>query len=166
MLSRALKATAISAVTAALSIGGAMTPVAARGAHHHLAVRPYDHKLLDHSNNARQSVRRPKYTMNHKLWVVAHGWAKHLARTGSLAHNPNITAQITKRCPEWTAIGENVGVVYGKSVDSLFHAYMKSPEHRANILDRRYHQIGIATVKVLRNGSTQEWDVMDFANHC
>jgi uncharacterized protein YkwD len=166
VLSRALKVTAIGAATAALSIVGAMTPVAARGARHHIAVRPYDHKLLDHSNNARQSVPTHDYTMNHKLWLVAHAWAKHLARSGTLAHNPDLTAQITKRCPEWTAIGENVGVVYGEGVDPLFRAYMNSPEHRANILDRRYRQIGIATVKVVRNGSTQEWDVMDFGNHC
>src|SRR5204862_1717148 len=39
--------------------------------------------------------------------------------------------------------GENVGV--GPNVDSLEDAFMNSPEHRANILDSDYTEIGIGT---------------------
>jgi uncharacterized protein YkwD len=43
---------------------------------------------------------------------------------------------------------------------------MHSPEHRANILDKNYRQVGIATVKRVVDGQTTQWDVMDFGNHC
>jgi uncharacterized protein YkwD len=43
---------------------------------------------------------------------------------------------------------------------------MHSPPHRANILDKHYTVLGIATVSVTRNGVTTQWNVMDFANHC
>jgi uncharacterized protein YkwD len=104
--------------------------------------------------------------MSRKLWTVAHGWAEHMARTGQLAHNPQLESEITTKCPDWTNIGENVGVVYDASGKQLFQAYMHSPVHRANILDDRYRQVGIATVRVVRHGRVEEWDVMDFGNHC
>jgi uncharacterized protein YkwD len=169
MLTRRLRGVIVAAAATA-SLGAVVLPASAAGtAGHHkpsVAVRSYDAKLLAHSNSARAQAHAAGYTMNHKLWKVAHAWAIHLAKTGVLAHNPNLTGQISKRCPAWTAIGENVGVVYGDSVDQLFQAYMNSPEHRANILDKHYRQVGIATVKVVRDGEVEQWDVMDFGNHC
>jgi uncharacterized protein YkwD len=167
MLTRRLRATAIAAVAAA-SLAVAATPVgasAAPGAHPD-QVRHYDQTLLAHSNSARAAANRRDYAMNPRLWRVAHAWAKHLAATGVLEHNPNLVPELGKACPKWTAIGENVGVVYDESLDQLFQAYMHSPPHRANILDKRYSEVGFATVKVTRNGQVQQWDVMDFANHC
>jgi uncharacterized protein YkwD len=167
MLTRRLRHAAIAAVAAA-SLGAAVVPDAAASTRpaHTAKVRSYDAHLLAHSNSARLSNHTHDYRMRHKLWKIAHRWAKHLAATGVLAHNPNLAKQITRVCPNWTAIGENVGVVYGTSVDTLFQAYMHSPEHRANILNRHYRQVGIATVKVTVNGQVQQWDVMDFGNHC
>jgi uncharacterized protein YkwD len=168
---------AVIAVAAAASLGAAVVPAGASASHHasghhasgrHAAarVRSYDNHLLSHSNHARTSNHRHDYKMNPKLWKIAHRWAKHLAATGTLAHNPRLASQITKSCPSWTAIGENVGVVYGGGANQLFQAYMHSPEHRANILDPHYTKVGIATVKVTVNGQLQQWDVMDFGNHC
>jgi uncharacterized protein YkwD len=168
MLTRRIRVLVIAAASAATILGLA-TPAgvaATASSHHHSQVRSYDAHLLAHSNSARTSDNTHSYKMNHKLWNVAHKWAEHLAHTGVLEHNPALEHQISNRCPRWTAIGENVGVVYGNSVRELFRAYMQSPEHRANILDRSYHQVGIATVKVTRHGQVQEWDVMDFGNHC
>lgn len=167
MFARRLQVAVVVAAAAAVSVGTAVLPASASGHHHRsVAVRSYDTKMLAHSNAARAQAHTAGYAMNHKLWKVAHAWAAHLAKTGVLAHNPNLTSQVTKRCPAWTAIGENVGVVYGDSVDQLFQAYMSSPEHRANILDKHYREVGIATVKVIRNGQVEQWDVMDFGNHC
>jgi uncharacterized protein YkwD len=169
MLTRHLRVLLIAAASVATILGLA-TPAGvaatASNQHHSGEVRSYDAHLLAHSNSARTADHTHSYTMNRRLWKVAHAWAEHLAHTGVLEHNPALEHQISNRCPRWTAIGENVGVVYGKSVRELFRAYMQSPEHRANILDRRYHQVGIATVKVTRHGQVQEWDVMDFGNHC
>jgi uncharacterized protein YkwD len=166
MSTQHLRITALAAV-AALGLATAPAMSAAAAGHHppH-SVRSFDSSLLDQANLARSSVGRSHYTMNHKLWKVAHKWAEHLAATGTLAHDPKLTKNVTKACPQWTDTGENVGMVYGETADQLFQAYMADPPHRANILNKSYRQVGIATVKVERNGESQEWDVMDFANHC
>jgi uncharacterized protein YkwD len=170
-MSNARLRAAVIAAAAAASLGlaaGPMSAVAAPGhqTHHSAQVRAYDNSLLAHSNTARAANNRHAYVMSHRLWKIAHRWAKHLAKTGALAHNPHLVGQVSSACPNWTATGENVGVVYGTSATTLFQAYMHSPPHRANILDKRFQQVGIATVKVTRNGLTEQWDVMDFGTNC
>jgi uncharacterized protein YkwD len=179
MLTQCLRATVVVAATAA-AIVGASTPtgiaIASSPTHpalpqvrhaQALRVRGFDSALLGHSNRARAAHDAGRYAMNRKLWAVAHHWAEHLAHAGVLEHNPQLTKELSVQCPRWTAIGENVGVVNEAGEGDLFAAYMASPEHRANILDRRYRQVGIASVKVTTaSGQVQEWDVMDFGNHC
>jgi uncharacterized protein YkwD len=104
--------------------------------------------------------------MNHKLWTIANHWAEHMARTGKLAHNPQLEAKISRKCPHWSNIGEKVAYAVNRSNKQMFRAYMHSPEHRANILNKRFRQVGIASVKVVRHHQVQEWNVMDFGNHC
>jgi hypothetical protein len=49
--------------------------------------------------------------------------------------------------------------VYGTSgARSLFHAYMQSPGHRANILDRSARFIGVWSKK----GNGFRWNTLDF----
>jgi len=129
-------------------------------------VRPYDRSLLTDVNDARANTDHRSYAMSTKLGNVAFNWAKHLARTETLEHNPDLVRDITKVCPHWTQLGENVGDSSGDHAGSLFTAYMHSPPHRANILDSHFTVVGIETVTVVRNGQSQQWNVMDFANHC
>jgi len=126
----------------------------------------YNLSLFSHVNIARTNDSRRAYKHNHRVHRVARHWAEHLAATGYLEHNPNLVAQVTRACPNWTTLGENVGVSGGHDATQLFSAYMHSPPHRANILDKHYTVLGIATVSVTRNGVTTQWNVMDFANHC
>jgi uncharacterized protein YkwD len=126
----------------------------------------YNLSLFSHVNIARANDARHAFRHNRRVHRVAHRWAAHLAATGYLEHNPNLVAEVTRACPNWTTIGENVGVSGGHNATRLFSAYMHSPPHRANILDKHYTVLGIATVSVTRNGETTQWNVMDFANHC
>jgi hypothetical protein len=65
-----------------------------------------------------------------------------MAAQQRLYHNPGLAAQVTS----WKYVGENVG--YGPDVNTLFSAFMHSAEHRANILDHDFTQIGVGTVTV------------------
>jgi len=67
----------------------------------------------------------------------AQAWANQLARDGRIYHS-TITDGIHTR---WCSLGENVG--YGPSVAVIDNAYMHSPHHRANILDRRWNGVGV-----------------------
>lgn len=71
------------------------------------------------------------------LVSVARRHSARMAAAGSIWHNPNLGREVTG----WQVVGENVGM--GPSVPDLMDAFMNSPGHRANILDRVYRQIGV-----------------------
>jgi len=163
----AATATALAAVPMAASAAGAHSQMhQVASSRQQSANHAYNKSLFSHVNSARISDARHAYKHNRKVRHIAHRWAKHLAATGVLQHNPNLVAEVTKACPNWTSLGENVGVEGGTSANQLFTAYMNSPEHRANILDPQYTILGIATVSVTQDGQTTQWNVMDFANGC
>lgn len=91
-------------------------------------------------NAARASAGRPAYSLQSDLSAVAYRWAQHMASTGQLAHNPNLSSQVSN----WRWVGENVG--YGPDWRSIEDAFMASPAHRSNILDHDFTQIGIGVV--------------------
>jgi hypothetical protein len=61
---------------------------------------------------------------------------------GSLFHSSNLAGAIEPIHPDWQRIGENVGV--GPSSADIDAAFLKSPEHRVNILGA-YNLAGTAT---------------------
>lgn len=175
ILRRTRRGTALATVFAAAAIGApsaalatAAGPAVNHAPHHaHATVRSYDKGLLKDTNGARSSHTLKHYRMNARLWKIAHTYAEHLAATGSLVHNPNLQKQVTKTCPRWTALGENIAQGLGTNPDDVFQAYMHSPEHKANLLDKHYRQVGIATVTVTDSSGNQiQWNVIDFANNC
>ena len=67
----------------------------------------------------------------------AQAWAEYLARRGSLVHST-----LSSGLPScWRGVGENVG--YGPSVPSVQDAYMKSTDHRRNILEPSWDYVGV-----------------------
>lgn len=76
------------------------------------------------------------------LNAVAQAWSQNMASSGSLAHNPNLSGQVSGG---WRMIGENVG--YGGSELSVHNALMASAPHRANILNTGYTQVGIGIAR-------------------
>lgn len=59
----------------------------------------------------------------------AQAWADHLAAVGSLSHS-----RLTDDMPEgWRNLGENVAS--GPTIDAAYQGLLKSPGHRANLLN-------------------------------
>ena len=104
------------------------------------ATGPNTSSILSAVNSARSAAGRRPLSLRSDLSAVAYNWSQHMAATGTLAHNPSLTRQVTN----WRWVGENVG--YGPDWRSVETAFMNSPGHRANILDRDYTQIGIGVV--------------------
>lgn len=75
------------------------------------------------------------------LTAIARKHSARMAADGTIYHNSNLGKEVPGN---WWAAGENVGM--GPSVDSLHQAFMDSPGHRANIIDRDYNQIGVGVV--------------------
>ncbi len=114
--------------------------------------------LASATNTARVSAGLPALTENAQLDAVAQAWANKLAAAGVLSHNPAIRTQVTN----WTVLGENVGMA--GDVPTVQNAFMHSPEHKANILDPRYTQMGVGSATSIYPscGCPVLWVVVDF----
>jgi uncharacterized protein YkwD len=95
-------------------------------------------------NGARSAYGRPRLTVRSDLVSVARAQAARMASQNRLYHNPNLARDVHNF--RWA--GENVG--YGPSVALVHSAFMNSPGHKANILDRDYTEVGVGAV--WRNG--------------
>src|SRR5438309_11441109 len=102
---------------------------------------------------ARQSAGLRPYSVASDLTSIARQHSAAMASQQSLYHNPNLTSQVQN----WRAVGENVGE--GPTVSDIHTAFMNSPEHRANILDHDFTQVGVG-VAVDKNGII--WVTEDF----
>ena len=69
-----------------------------------------------------------------------------MAAREKISHNPRFRYQVSG----WWLLGENVGWT-NSSVEYLHRSFMKSPEHRRNILDPRFTSIGVGEA-VSRDG--------------
>lgn len=91
-------------------------------------------------NQARTSRGIPALTPRSHLVSIARAQAGRMADQSRLYHNPNLTSDVNN----WRWVGENVG--YGPTSLAVHLAFMNSPAHKANILDRDYSEIGIGAV--------------------
>lgn len=98
-------------------------------------------------NALRSSVGAPALRIDGNLSSLAQGWAARLAQQGALSHTPDLSAGVTG---DWTKLGENVGL--GPGTDAIFHAFVDSPAHYANLVDPSFTHMGIG---VVWSGDTQ-----------
>jgi uncharacterized protein YkwD len=166
-----MRRTARVVLTAALAAGTALgiaTPTALTTAASASAARVdsvrlngFEAKLVSDINHARRSAGLRALVVVPGATDVARRWSWRMASGQQLWHNPSIVSDMEKAgSAAWTALAENVG--YGGSSDpqALFQAYMNSPPHRANILDRDARYLGVGVVE--RQGIA--WNTLDFVN--
>jgi uncharacterized protein YkwD len=93
-------------------------------------------------NAKRASHGRTKLVVSAEMTSAAQRWATQMSKANNLYHNPRLASSVSN----WRYLGENVGVGY--SASSLESAFYASPEHRDNMLDKDFTQIGVAVVVV------------------
>ena len=104
-------------------------------------------------NAARESAGLRPYSVASDLTSVARAHSNAMAQRQELYHNPSLTSDVQN----WQAVGENVGE--GPTVDDIHQAFMNSPEHRDNILDHDFTQVGVG---VTVDGHGTVWVTEDF----
>ncbi|HLZ37956.1 MAG TPA: CAP domain-containing protein [Mycobacteriales bacterium] len=105
-------------------------------------------RLLAEVNAARHAARLPAYAPRPDLAAVARQHAAQMAASTSLYHD----SRVRTRVPSWSLLGDNVGE--GASPRKITRAFLASPSHRANILDRGFTEVGIGAV---RDADGQLW---------
>lgn len=102
-------------------------------------------RLFKATNESRGRFDVPKLRLNRELSVIARRHSMAMARNGELFHTANVDVYLDGVV--WHTWGENVGYTPG-DVDGLEQAFMDSPPHRGNILNREFRQVAIGTVRV------------------
>jgi len=100
-----------------------------------------ENELFNRLTKARIVHGRPALARKYDLTRVARAQAQRMASSGRLYHNPNLRTAVSN----WRWVGENVG--YAPTILTVHRAFMRSPGHRANILDRDYTQVGVGVVR-------------------
>jgi uncharacterized protein YkwD len=145
---------------ALLIVAGPMSRPAHAASYTPTTLRTFDAKLLHLINRARENRGLPRLTLTAGTTDVAHHWSCKMSVNSILSHNGSLGNQLeTHGSYYWTTYAENVGyVAAGSGPRSLFRAYMNSPGHRANILDRDARFVGIWT----KGGNGFKWNTIDF----
>ena len=87
----------------------------------------------------------PSLQLNRELSVIARRHSLAMSRAGTLFHT--IERRRLSARDNWHAWGENVGYT-PQDVASLQQAFMDSPPHRENILNRAFTHVAIGSVRV------------------
>lgn len=132
-------------ILAAASVAAAGTPAgrAARG------------RMLHLVNASRHAEGVPPLHLNHRLCASAWRHSRRMVRRGSLSNTANMRRVVRRFGAH--AWGENVGMTTA-FLPAIERAFMASPEHRVNILSRRFHHVGIGVITV----HGRRWVTVDF----
>ena len=81
-------------------------------------------------------------------WTMSRLARRHsiaMANKGQIFHTSNPSSFYLKGV-RWSTWGENVGVTPG-TIGGIENAFMKSPDHRANILNGRFRRVAVGTYR-------------------
>ena len=99
-------------------------------------------QLMNLHNHERTTRGIPALRYSSSLSVAAYRHSQLMQSRGRIFHSSD--AQLLNLLGTLHEIGENVGV--GPTIVGLHQAFMLSPLHRANILDRAYRYVGVGVV--------------------
>jgi uncharacterized protein YkwD len=121
---------------------------------------------IDRTNSQRQDNGLPALAENEKLDAAAMIKAQDMFQKQYFAHEspsgagPSDLAEDVNY--DYLAIGENLALGNFKDDEALVQAWMDSPGHRANILNKKYKEIGVAVLKGAYEGETTWIAVQEF----
>lgn len=98
------------------------------------------------TNESRMNHQVRRLDLHEQLSELARKHSLAMARRGTLFHTSDPSSYYLKGM-NWRTWGENVGMT-GGSIEGLQRAFMASPTHRANVLDRDFRRVAIGTVRV------------------
>jgi len=98
--------------------------------------------MASYINAARTNHSRAALRFSDGLSSLARRHSQTMASQDRLYHNPYLAQWMANW--SWRILGENVGV--GPTVYGLHVAFMNSPPHKANIMDRRFRNVGVGIV--------------------
>lgn len=133
----------VAAVVLAFSVGVVSPVTTASAGRNCYNFKNSEKDFAQKINNARGAIGAGRLQLDRELSKVARRHAWEMDHKNSLYHTPS--SKLRWRVTRWNRLGENVGA--GQSVTSLHQAFMNSPSHRSNVLDRGYEHVGVGVHK-------------------
>ena len=105
-----------------------------------------EERTLKLHNQARKNRGIRRLCVHPKLTQAARAHSADMIRKDYLGHG-NVGRRLKRYGYNWRVYGENIGGGSGRygRPGNVFKRWMKSSGHRANILDRRFREVGIGT---------------------
>jgi uncharacterized protein YkwD len=111
-------------------------------------------RMLQRLNSVRRAHGEHPLRLCKKVSRDARRHSREMADRGYLFHTKNVPGLLDGR--PWSAWGENVAKA--RSVGSTVRAWMRSSEHRVNILNAQFRRVGVG---IFSKGKTL-WSTTDF----
>lgn len=96
------------------------------------------------TNELRRQRKRVDLIVSSRVRAVAERHSRKMAARGTIFHNdgqpPDDSRSIGDELEPYRWVGENVGM--GPGCGPIFDAFLGSPEHKANLIDRDYEFVG------------------------
>jgi uncharacterized protein YkwD len=102
-------------------------------------------RVYQATNNSRLNNEVRKVGIHYTISKLARKHSIAMANKGYIFHTTNPSSFYLKGV-RWSTWGENVGVT-GGTVGGLQEAFMNSPAHRSNILNRAFHRVAVGTYR-------------------
>ncbi len=110
-----------------------------------VTLKPALQNVLKRVNKVRRNHgRKPLRVTSCLTKKVAQPWARHMANTGRFEHRD--LGEVFNICPSLTMVGENIAAGQ-PTARAVMKAWMGSPGHRRNILNKRYRKIGLGLAR-------------------
>ncbi len=114
-------------------------------------------RMVQLTNQARKEAGLPALSINSKLGQAAALKGQDMLSSGYFAHiSPSGVTPwfwMKKTAYEYTVAGENLAIDFGEAED-VVSAWLQSPSHKANLLNKEYTETGIAVVSGEFQGGT------------
>jgi uncharacterized protein YkwD len=106
--------------------------------------------ILDATNKEREKEDLPALKPNKVLCEVARAHSANMAKQGEMKHEldgKNPADRVKAAGYIYAHMAENIAVSDGEKPEGILKAWMDSKEHKENILNKKYTEIGIGLAK-------------------
>jgi uncharacterized protein YkwD len=115
-----------------------------------LEISKVEKELIELTNKERAKEKLPALEPNPLLFKAARGHSAEMAKKGELEHTldgKNVSDRADALGYKFADIGENIAATDNETAADIMKLWMGSEGHRANILNKRFVDIGIGVMK-------------------
>jgi uncharacterized protein YkwD len=128
--------------------------------------RAYTSALVQAINSARTANGVAPLQVDLRLTTAAKGQSTYLAAAGKLDHSgpdgSNVMTRIARLGYHAGMVGEDLAAGMGPA--ATVKAWMADPAHRENLLEPRFHMVGVGVVNGSLGGGSAPFVTVDFAS--